>query len=61
MLDTTRVEPREDPGFSIFGCAECGSPVGMFRMDPEVGAFTRKCPVCEEWHPVAALRWEASA
>ena len=51
---------REDRGLSIFGCAECGSPLGVFRIDQEAGALTRKCPVCEESHPVAPLHWEAA-
>ena len=50
---------REDPGLSIFGCAKCGSPLGVFRADPEAGELTRKCPVCDEWHEVAALRWDS--
>ena len=33
---------REDPGLSIFGCAECGSPLGVFRIDQEVIAGGRR-------------------
>jgi hypothetical protein len=49
-----------EPQRSIFRCPECGSFFDAPRIDPASGRLARKCSSCEEWYPVARLRWEGS-
>jgi hypothetical protein len=50
----------ERPARSIFRCPECGSFFDAPRRNPETGNLARKCISCNEWYPVATLRWEAA-
>jgi hypothetical protein len=51
---------KSEPGRSIFRCPDCGSFFDAPRINPETGDVGRKCVSCQEWYPVAALRWEGS-
>jgi hypothetical protein len=45
---------------AILRCPECGSFFDAPRRNPETGNLARKCISCDEWYPVATLRWEGS-
>jgi hypothetical protein len=61
-LPTERVQSLLGEGTvrSIFRCPECGSFFDAPRRNPETGNLARKCISCDEWYPVARLRWEGS-
>jgi hypothetical protein len=59
---TERVQAllHEQPARSIFRCPQCGSFFDAPRVNPERGDLARKCLACQDWYPVAALRWEGT-
>jgi hypothetical protein len=60
LTERVQVLLGEAPARSIFRCPECGSFFDAPRRNPESGNLARKCSSCDDWYPVAGLRWEGS-
>jgi hypothetical protein len=60
LADRVQALLHAEPRHSIFRCPECGSFFDAPRINPETGNVARKCLSCEDWYPVASLRWEGS-